>query len=63
MFQILSPIIRPGNSTIYWKYSVFCGHPRWEADTVGLDAEMIRKYVKYQEERERREEQLRLEFK
>jgi putative transposase len=26
-------------------------------DTVGLDAEMIRKYVKYQEEQERRAEQ------
>ena len=25
-------------------------------DTVGLDAEMIRKYVKYQEEQERKEE-------
>ena len=37
--------------------------PGYCVDTVGLDAEMIRKYVKYQEERERREEQLRLEFK
>ena len=27
-------------------------------DTVGLDSEMIRKYVKYQEEKERREEQV-----
>ena len=26
-------------------------------DTVGLDGEMIRKYVKYQEENERRDEQ------
>jgi putative transposase len=26
-------------------------------DTVGLDSEMIRKYVKYQEAKERREEQ------
>lgn len=31
-------------------------------DTVGLDAEMIRKYVKHQEKQERREEQLRLRF-
>ena len=29
-------------------------------DTVGLDAEMIRKYVQYQEREERRDEQLRL---
>lgn len=29
-------------------------------DTVGLDMEMIRKYVKYQEENERKEEQQRL---
>ena len=29
-------------------------------DTVGLDAEMIRKYVKYQEAQERRAEQTRL---
>ena len=27
-------------------------------DTVGLDSEMIRKYVKYQEAKERREEQV-----
>ena len=27
-------------------------------DTVGMDAEMIRKYVKYQEKREKQEEQL-----
>jgi putative transposase len=29
-------------------------------DTVGLDADMIRKYVRYQEEKEKQEEQLRL---
>jgi putative transposase len=29
-------------------------------DTVGLDAEMIRKYVQYQEAQERRAEQLKL---
>lgn len=31
-------------------------------DTVGLDAEMIRKYVQHQEKQERRQEQLRLQF-
>jgi len=31
-------------------------------DTVGLDAEMIRKYVKYQEEKERQMEQLGLDI-
>ena len=31
-------------------------------DTVGLDAEMIRRYVKYQEQKERREEQLNLDL-
>jgi putative transposase len=31
-------------------------------DTVGLDAEMIRKYVKYQEEKERQMEQLGFDF-
>lgn len=31
-------------------------------DTIGVDAEVIRKYVKYQEERERREEQQNLKF-
>ncbi len=30
-------------------------------DTVGLDAEMIRKYVKYQEKREKRQESLNFE--
>ena len=32
-------------------------------DTVGLNAEMIRRYVKYQEDQERRQEQMRLKFK
>ena len=45
----------------YWGNHFFA--PGYCVDTVGLDAEMIRKYVKYQEDRERREEQLRLEFK
>ncbi len=31
MFSISSPIMCLGNPTIYWKYNVFCGHPRWEA--------------------------------
>ena len=31
-------------------------------DTVGLNEEMIRKYVQYQEKKERREEQLRFKF-
>ena len=37
--------------------------PGYCVDTIGLDAEMIRKYVKYQETMERREEQLHLGFK
>jgi len=32
------------------------------ADTVGLDADMISKYVKYQKDKERREEQLQFKF-
>ena len=32
-------------------------------DTIGLDEEKIKKYVKYQEEQERLEEQQRLEFR
>ena len=35
----------------------------YAVDTIGFDAEMIRKYVKYQEDKERREEQLRLNFR
>lgn len=31
-------------------------------DTVGLNEEMIRKYVKFQEKKERREEQLKLQY-
>jgi putative transposase len=31
-------------------------------DTIGLDEDKIKKYVKYQEEQERLEEQQRLEF-
>ena len=31
-------------------------HARRQVDSVGLDAEMIRRYVKYQEDRERQQE-------
>ena len=37
--------------------------PGYCVDTIGLDAEMIRKYVQYQEYHERRVEQLRFKFK
>ena len=36
--------------------------PGYCVDTIGLDAEMIRKYVQYQERKERKIEQLRLKF-
>ena len=36
--------------------------PGYCVDTVGLDAEMIRKYVKYKETKERRAEQLQFKF-
>lgn len=36
--------------------------PGYCVDTVGLDAEMIRKYVKYQEKRERKQDQLSLKL-
>jgi putative transposase len=36
--------------------------PGYCVDTIGLDAEMIRKYVQYQERKERKTEQLRLKF-
>jgi len=51
------------------KYRKFKKHPHWGnhfwakgycVDTVGLDAEMIRKYVKYQEVQEKRLEQFKL---
>ena len=51
----------------YLKHRPYWGNHFWASgycvDTIGLDAEMIRKYVKYQEDKERREEQLRLRFK
>ena len=37
--------------------------PGYCVDTIGLDAEMIRKYVRHQEHNERRAEQLKLELK
>ena len=36
--------------------------PGYCVDTVGLDEEMIRKYVKFQEKKERHEEQLKLKY-
>lgn len=36
--------------------------PGYCVDTVGLDAEKIRKYVKYQENKERKQEQMNLPF-
>ena len=36
--------------------------PGYCVDTVGIDAEMIRKYVQFQEKKERQEEQLRFNF-
>ncbi len=35
--------------------------PRYCVDTVGLNEEMIRKYVKFQEKKDRHEEQLKLQ--
>jgi len=51
----------------YLKEKPYWGNHFWPpmycVDTVGLDAEMIRKYVKHQEKTERRQEQLSLRFK
>ena len=50
----------------YLKEKPYWGNHFWApgycVDTVGLDAEMIRAYVKYQEDRERRSEQLKLDY-
>jgi REP element-mobilizing transposase RayT len=50
----------------YLKQKPYWGNHFWVpgycVDTVGLDAEMIRKHVKYQEDKERREEQLKLKI-
>ena len=53
--------IRVLNKFRHLKQKPYWGNHFWSrgycVDTVGLDAEMIRKYVKYQEARERREEE------
>ena len=50
----------------YLKQKPYWGNHFWApgycVDTVGLDSEMIRKYVKYQENQERRAEQLQFKF-
>ena len=50
----------------YLKEKPYWGNHFWApgycVDTVGLDAEMIRKYVKHQERKEKRHEQLDLNF-
>ncbi len=51
----------------YLKQKPYWGNHLWArgycVDTVGLDAEMIRRYVKYQEKKERRLEQIQLKLK
>ena len=53
--------IRVLNRFRHLKQKPYWGNHFWSkgycADTVGLDSEMIRKYIKYQEAKERREEQ------
>jgi len=50
----------------YLKRKPYWGNHFWArgycVDTVGLDEEMIRKYVKFQEKKERHEEQLKLRY-
>jgi hypothetical protein len=50
----------------YLKRKPYWGNHFWApgycVDTVGLDEEMIRKYVKYQERKERHDEQLKLDY-
>ena len=50
----------------YLKRKPYWGNHFWAkgycVDTVGLDTEMIRTYVKYQENKERREEQLHFDL-
>ncbi len=56
--------IRVLNKFKHLKKKPYWGNHFWArgycVDTVGLDSEMIRKYVKYQESQERRAEQLKL---
>ena len=51
----------------YLKKKPYWGNHFWAkgycVDTIGLDAEMIRRYVKYQEARERRQEQMLFKIK
>lgn len=58
--------IRVFQKFAYLKEKPYWGNHFWApgycVDTIGLDAEMIRAYVKYQEEKERRAEQLGLHF-
>ena len=58
--------IRVFNKFPYLKKKPYWGNHFWApgycVDTVGLDSEMIRKYVKHQENKERMEEQLRFKF-
>ena len=53
--------IRVFNKFKYLKRKPYWGNKFWArgycVDTVGLDSEMIRKYVKYQEQKEKRTEQ------
>ena len=44
----------------YWDNHFWA--PGYCVDTVGLNDEMIRKYVKFQEQRERHEEQMTLQY-
>ena len=50
----------------YLKRKPYWGNHSWApgycVDTVGLDEEMIRKYVKFQDKKERHEEQLKLKY-
>jgi putative transposase len=51
--------IRVLNKFRHLKEKPYWGNHFWSrgyVDTVGLDSEMIRKYVKYQEDKERKEE-------
>ena len=49
---------RPLKNKPYWGNHFWSGG--YCVDTVGLDSEMIRKYVKYQEDQERKREQFQL---
>jgi putative transposase len=58
--------IRIFNQFRHLKQKPYWGNHFWSrgycVDTIGLDAEKIRLYVKYQEKRERQAEQGRLQF-